>query len=357
MHSIHKNIRRTSVLDVTLDGTECDLLVLWDQPNEHGEQPTSVELTGQATNWERVQLVREDDVHRGTYFHLLLQRMPVGIELRMKFRIDGVHTVDERYEVEANDGFGDKNNIFYVDQKQVTKHDVLFPVKIPFVGWALEAEQRGSISLESALLPQDMITTTRLYHSYMYMNKQKDKHPELSWKEIKAKAARTKVSKQKSKTLSGSMAMKSTTSEVRHFGRSAQSSSSSSSASFASSFTSSSASVRSSIMAPHNSVLSSSKRGSGKKSSSQRNSSLSLTSSTMVTGPPALTKRRKKRRPATTQAGTLTYCEGLSIYELENRMSAVIKESRSVAGGNTSTITKKKSGMHKKKRNQTQRRK
>ena len=42
-------------------------------------------------------------------------------------------------------------------------------------------------------------------------------------------------------------------------------------------------------------------------------------------------RTKKKRGPPTTQAGTLTYCQGLSIYELESRMSAVVKESRMVA--------------------------
>ena len=369
----HHNIKRTSVINITLDNKECDLLVVWDLPNEKGEQPTTVELIGQATNWERVELVREDDVHRGTYFHLLLSRMPVGIKLRMKFRIDGVHTVDDRYEIEPDDGFGDKNNLFYVASKDVVannrnryksnssnnnrssnnnKYDeITFPVPLPFVGWALEAEQRestGSISLESALLPQDMISTTRLYHSYMYMHTQKQRHPEMSWEDIKKKAARAKVSKQKSKKITKSM-MKSTTSAVRHFGQQQNSGSLAASSSFVpsslsgSSSSSSFASVRSSnnsgLKGGGRSSLNGSKNSRSNASKNQRHTQTNINQRSLPRAaiPPMLVKRKKKRRSNATQAGTLSYCEGLSIYELENRMSAIVKESRSVASNHSNT--------------------
>ena len=345
----HKNILRTSILSTTLDRRECDLLVIWDKLNESMEQPKLVELIGQATNWERVQFVREDDVLRGTYFHLLLKNMPVGIKLRMKFRIDGLHTVDDRYEVEPDDGFGDKNNLFYINPKMFKGRNIVFPIVIPFVGWALEAEQREqrglSEKLESAALPQDMITTTRLYHSFIYMKKQKERHPEMTWEEIKLKAKRAKVSKQRSRKMSKmeSSVMKSTSSSsefsARHFGGAARSSASdlgvASSASLRSATQSSGGSrisgSRSSNKKCRNISSSPSRHPRSKnKSSIINNSNNSNTFSTSFSAL-GMKKRVKKRRPPPTQAGTLTYCQGLSIYELENRMTAIVKESRMVA--------------------------
>ena len=330
----HVKVFRTSVLSLTLDNQECDLLVIWDRPNHRGEQPKVVELEGQVTHWERVQLVREDDVRRGTYFHLTLQRMPVGIQLRMRFRVDGEHAVDDRYETEPDDGFGNQNNLFLIPKKHVVGRQVSFPVPIPFVGYALEAEQRaarGSTApLESAALPQDMITTTRLYHSYMYINDQRKRHPEMTMEEIKKKAERAKVSKQKSKKLSKGSLSKSSMSQL--FSSSSSSTSSSSrvhsSASSASLSSTSSASHRSSV---RSSVRSSKSQSSSHNSQKRRTTNKPPLPILLLDGAQRKMKK-KKRRPPSTQAGTLTYCQGLSIYELEHRMADLLKASRIVAG-------------------------
>jgi hypothetical protein len=355
MASSHQQIYRTSLLSTTLDRTLCDMLVIWDRPTEQNTQPKLVELVGQATNWERIPMVQEDDVLRGTYFHMLLKNMPVGIELRMKFRVDGVHTVDDRYATEPDDGFGDKNNLLYIDPKTLkrkkikpppgmdsptnTRGDpVVFPIAVPFVGWALEAEQRNDTSLESAALPQDMITTTRLYHKFMYMNKQKEKYPDMSWDDIKQKTELVKVSKQKSKKLS-KMDRALSTSSSSSF---SSSSSSSMSARHFGGQEGSRSGARSSVngMASSASLHSA---GSVRRSTGQRrhpmgestgtggHHSLGGGGSSGETRVGSKKRTKKKRGPPTTQAGTLTYCQGLSIYELESRMSAVVKESRMVA--------------------------
>ena len=331
----HVKVFRTSVLSLTLDNQECDLLIIWDRPNHRGEQPKVVELEGQVTQWERVQLVREDDVRRGTYFHLTLQRMPVGIQLRMRFRVDGEHAVDDRYEVEPDDGFGNQNNLFLIQKKHVVGRQVSFPVPIPFVGYALEAEQRATrgstAQLESAALPQDMITTTRLYHSYMYINDQRKRHPEMTMEEIKKKAERAKVSKQKSKKLSKGNLSKSSMSQLSSSSIPSSTSSSSrvhSSASSASLSITSSASHRSSV---RSSVRSSKSQSSSHNSQKRRTTNKPPLPILLLDGAQRK-KKKKKRRPPSTQAGTLTYCQGLSIYELEHRMSDLLKESRTVAG-------------------------
>ena len=115
----HETCRYMSVVSVSgpSSAMNCNLLILWDRLTVEGLPSRSVEIFGEMTGWNRVPLVRVDDVRRGTYFHLTLKNMPVGVRLRLKFCVDGVDTVDDRYEVEKDDGFGNKNNIIFVDPK------------------------------------------------------------------------------------------------------------------------------------------------------------------------------------------------------------------------------------------------
>ena len=71
----HERCFTTSVLSVAgrSHALNCALLLLWDRPMvDTGLPARSVEIYGEMTGWERVPLVRVDDVTRGTYFHLTL---------------------------------------------------------------------------------------------------------------------------------------------------------------------------------------------------------------------------------------------------------------------------------------------
>ena len=134
------------------------------------------------TGWERVSLVRVDDVLRGTYFHLTLRNMPVGVRLRMKWFVDGEDTVDTRYEVEKDDGFGGANNVLYIDPKIVRPSTARFPVALPLHGDALVRAIRATKGeLETAHMPEETIETVRLSHSYKHMRDLKDANPDMGW--------------------------------------------------------------------------------------------------------------------------------------------------------------------------------
>lgn len=351
----HERCFMTSVLGVSgrSHALNCTLLLLWDRPMVGTGMPArSVEIYGEMTGWERVPLVRVDDVTRGTYFHLTLRNLPVGVRLRMKWCIDGADTVDERYEVEKDDGFGGKNNVLYVDPKIVRPSQARFPVVLPLHGDALMRAMRAvDGELESAHMPEETIETVRLYHSYKHMRDLKTAHPEMGWDEVKDRAAleakranRRKVKKKKkkgTKRLGGSGGV--SLSMV---------SSSETMGSVPSGFSRMRMGMEGSSAA---SMMSSTEAGSSLLRRSDRRSASSGATGTMssVSSSSNPIGRRRggragenasrgggqrrgtkiKRHPPKQQAGTLSMCQGLSIYELENRIQSVVKTSRMVAGG------------------------
>ena len=209
----HERCFTTSVLSVSgrSHALNCDLLVLWDRPPWH-RPPCANCRDIWGDDWmERVSLVRVDDVLRGTYFHLTLRNMPVGVRLRMKWFVDGEDTVDTRYEVEKGDGFGGANNVLYIDPKIVRPSTARFPVALPLHGDALVRAIRATKGeLETAHMPEETIETVRLYHSYKHMRDLKDANPDMGWAEVKDRAAleakranRRKVKKKKASRTAG----------------------------------------------------------------------------------------------------------------------------------------------------------
>ncbi len=349
----HARCASTSVLSVSgpSSARECDLLVLWTRPNRHGKTPRTVEICGEITRWDRVSLIRVDEVTRGTYFHLTLNRMPVGLRLRVKFVVDGEYTVDDRYETEDDDGYGDKNNVFYIDPKSVRRREATFPVAVPFVGAALRAA--NPTLLPEAHLPQEMITSTRLYHSYRHMQEIKREHPEKEWAEVRqmAKERGTKANRMSEKkkhrlarkkardagmlsTVSSmppgfSALLPGTSSASLTAGAGGTRVSHGSSTGSMPSFAKGLSGLRRSL--PATASSSAAERGAtgGRGHRAQRSRGAQTLSSS---SPPRQFPLPRRRRPKPkTQAGTLSMCQGLSIYELEGRVQAVLQKSRALA--------------------------
>lgn len=351
----HERCFTTSVLSVSgrSHALNCDLLVLWDRPTVGTGLPArTVEIYGEMTGWERVSLVRVDDVLRGTYFHLTLRNMPVGVRLRMKWFVDGEDTVDTRYEVEKDDGFGGANNVLYIDPKIVRPSTARFPVALPLHGDALVRAIRATKGeLETAHMPEETIETVRLYHSYKHMRDLKDANPDMGWAEVKDRAAleakranRRKVKKKKasrttgkslsSLTVSSSKAISSVPSGFSrlHIGMEGSSAAS----------MLSSTEAGSSLLLRHNGGASVSRRGSSStvvSSGRPLGHNGSGRSSLLRDQRERATRRaaKIKRHPPKQQAGTLSMCQGLSIYELENRIQSVVESSRKLARGDSRT--------------------
>ena len=351
---VHARCASTSVLSVSgpSNACECSLLVLWTRPNRHGQVPRTVELCGEITRWERVSLIRVDEVTRGTYFHLTLNRMPVGLRLRIKFVVDGEYTVDDRYETEEDDGYGDKNNVLYINPELVRCPQAMFPVAVPFVGAALLAA--NPTLLPEARLPQEMITSTRLYHSYRHMQEIKREHPEKEWAEVRqmAKERGTKanrMSEKKKRRLarkraraagmlstatsvpSGFSALFPGTSSASLSGGSGtRLSRGSSTTRSVPSFAKGLSGLQRSLPAtgPGSTSAHGPTRGHGHRI---RRSSEAQTLSSAAAPRRQLPPPRRRRPTPKTQAGTLSMCQGLSIYELEGRVQEVLQRSRALA--------------------------
>lgn len=337
----HEMCKSMSVVSVSgpPSAMNCNLLITWDRLTVAGLPCRTVEIFGEMTGWNRVPLVRVDDVRRGTYFHLTLRNMPVGVRLRLKFCVDGVDTVDNRYEVENDDGFGNKNNIIYVDPKIVRPSQARFPVTLPFFGEAHQRATQGTLA--SARMPEETIETVRLYHNYKHMRDIKDANPDMGWAEVRDRAElevkranRRKVKKKKKKrrTLAG-LSVESD----QPGGNGALSKSMSVPSGFSALMGSSSHSMASSSEA-RSSYLYKSRTSSAGLVSSSRAGVGNLSTTTSERGKVSAaglrsTLSRKKRHPRQQQAGTLSMCQGLSIYELENRIQSVVKTSRRLASG------------------------
>jgi hypothetical protein len=376
----HERCFTTSVLSVAgrSHALNCALLLLWDRPMvDTGLPARSVEIYGEMTGWERVPLVRVDDVTRGTYFHLTLGNLPVGVRLRMKWCINGSDTVDARYEVESDDGFGGRNNVLYVDPKTVRPSQARFPVALPLHGDALRRALRATNGeLESARMPEETIETVRLYHSYKHMRDLKDAHPEMGWAEVKDRAAleAKRANRRKDKTTTMKMKKKKKKKKKNRLGgaRGTSLSMASMSApmgSLPSGFSrmhlgmegSAAASMMSSAEAGSSLLLRSKRRlplsGAGVSSAAllrkrvgkrgAGNGSGSLLHGGRggaASGGAASGGTKIKRHPPKQQAGTLSMCQGLSIYELENRIQSVVKTSRSLARGTGGTRRRGRNG-------------
>ena len=177
-----KNIPYNRTTLMRADANTADVLFFFDITDANEKPRRQVYLMASFTSWEQIEMVRVDDVYRGTYFHLLVRDIPLstGTLHRYRFVADGFDVVDEDFSSEGNPVFSEeRNNILEISTEFLFGRPTLeesdddlvrggggLRVKLPWAVPKRALRSRQTRGKSSVYLPSEMVKICKMYEKH-----------------------------------------------------------------------------------------------------------------------------------------------------------------------------------------------